>query len=33
MAITNVIIFIVLTAVFLIDMALPLLDPRIRYHR
>lgn len=33
MAITNVIIFIVLTAVFLIDMALPLLDPRIRYQR
>ena len=33
MAITNVIIFIVLTAVFLIDMALPLLDPRIKYQR
>lgn len=33
MAITDVIIFIVLTAVFLIDMLLPLLDPRIRYQR
>ena len=33
MAITDVLIFIVLTAVFLVDMALPLLDPRIRYRR
>jgi peptide/nickel transport system permease protein len=33
MAITDVLIFIVLSAVFLVDMALPLLDPRIRYQR
>ncbi|MBO0702100.1 MAG: ABC transporter permease [Candidatus Dormibacteraeota bacterium] len=33
MAITNVVIFIVLSAVFLVDLALPLLDPRIRYQR
>jgi len=33
MAITDAIIFIVLSAVFLIDLALPLLDPRIRYQR
>ncbi|HEX4216041.1 MAG TPA: ABC transporter permease [Candidatus Dormibacteraeota bacterium] len=33
MAITDVIIFMVLSAVFLIDMALPLLDPRIRHNR
>lgn len=33
MAITDVIVFMVLTAVFLIDLALPLLDPRITYER
>ena len=33
MAITDVVIFMVLTAVFLIDLALPLLDPRIKSSR
>jgi peptide/nickel transport system permease protein len=33
MAITDVVIFIVLSGVFLIDLVLPLLDPRIRGRR
>lgn len=33
MGITDIAIFMVLTAVFLIDMLLPLLDPRIKYSR
>ena len=33
MAITDIAIFMVLTAVFLIDMILPLLDPRIKFSR
>jgi peptide/nickel transport system permease protein len=33
MGITNMSIFVVLTAVFLVDLILPLLDPRIKYSR
>ena len=33
MGITDISIFVVITAVFIVDLILPLLDPRIKYSR